>query len=197
MPTPLDERERQSLCDLLDQLGPDAPTLCEGWTTADMAAHLVLREHFHRWPEAKLAATKAKGYTANVAKLRGGAPLVPWRLPGVRSLINGSEYAIHHEDVRRANGMTRRTDVPEVDDALWRAVGLSARRVAKGIRPWSLQLRADGRDPKRYGSGEGVSLVGPASEIALYLSGRRQGAEVTVEGTPEAVAALEKANGGF
>ena len=37
--------ERLALCALLDQTGPQAPTLCEGWTTGDLAAHLVLREH--------------------------------------------------------------------------------------------------------------------------------------------------------
>src|SRR5205814_6879226 len=36
--------ERSALCALLDQTGPDAPTLCEGWRTRDLAAHLVLRE---------------------------------------------------------------------------------------------------------------------------------------------------------
>src|SRR5579864_4900591 len=30
----IDVRERAALCDLLLELGPDAPTLCEGWTTA-------------------------------------------------------------------------------------------------------------------------------------------------------------------
>src|ERR1700743_2358756 len=37
--------ERLALCALLDRTGPDAPTLCEGWRTGDLAAHLVLREH--------------------------------------------------------------------------------------------------------------------------------------------------------
>src|SRR2546421_13063476 len=37
--------ERIALCDLLDETGPGAPTLCEGWRTLDLAAHLVLREH--------------------------------------------------------------------------------------------------------------------------------------------------------
>jgi hypothetical protein len=41
MAVPIDERERQTLCDLLADLGPDAPTLCEGWTTLDLAAHLL------------------------------------------------------------------------------------------------------------------------------------------------------------
>ena len=37
-------RNAQQLADLLLQLGPDAPTLCAGWTTRDLAAHLVVRE---------------------------------------------------------------------------------------------------------------------------------------------------------
>src|SRR5262245_9679824 len=37
-------RERAALCDLLDRVGPDRPTLCEGWTTNDLAAHLWVRE---------------------------------------------------------------------------------------------------------------------------------------------------------
>src|SRR5919107_1424958 len=38
------QRERQQLADLFVEAGPDAPTLCEGWTTRDLAAHLVVRE---------------------------------------------------------------------------------------------------------------------------------------------------------
>ena len=35
--------ERAAIADLMTSLGPDAPTLCEGWTTRDLAAHLVVR----------------------------------------------------------------------------------------------------------------------------------------------------------
>ncbi|WP_461013210.1 maleylpyruvate isomerase N-terminal domain-containing protein, partial [Trueperella pyogenes] len=37
--------ERRRLADLLLAKGPDAPTLCEGWFTRDLAAHLWIREH--------------------------------------------------------------------------------------------------------------------------------------------------------
>src|SRR3954468_22310402 len=40
----LDTQERAALCDLFEVLGPGAATLIEGWTTHDLAAHLVLRE---------------------------------------------------------------------------------------------------------------------------------------------------------
>src|SRR5918999_422676 len=37
--------ERADLCDLLDKVGPDAPTLCRGWNAHDLAAHLWIREN--------------------------------------------------------------------------------------------------------------------------------------------------------
>ena len=37
-------RLRRTLCEVFDDVGPDAPTLCEGWATRDLAAHLVVRE---------------------------------------------------------------------------------------------------------------------------------------------------------
>src|ERR1700751_191885 len=38
------QRERAALVEILRAVGPDAPTLCEGWTTRDLVAHLVVRE---------------------------------------------------------------------------------------------------------------------------------------------------------
>jgi uncharacterized protein (TIGR03085 family) len=189
--TPIDERERLELCDLLVELGPGAPTLCEGWTTADLAAHLVLREHFHRWPDEKLAAEKAKGYDALIARLRRGAPLVPWRVPGVRTLLNGGEYVIHHEDVRRANGLGPRLDRPDLDGLCWRMAGFTGKRLARKIKPFGLQLVAgEGRRREMGGEPRAVLRGGPV-ELVMFLSGRRDGAEATLEGDPAAVAKVE------
>ena len=58
-PPTLAQQERNTLCDLFVELGSEAPTLCEGWSTADLAAHLVVRERrpdsgpglvWPRWP---------------------------------------------------------------------------------------------------------------------------------------------------
>ena len=192
MTEPIDVRERREVCDLLLELGPDAPTLCEGWTTADLAAHLVLREHFHRWSDAQRAVEKAKGLPAIVARLRAGAPLIPWRLPGIRSVFNGLEYFIHHEDVRRANGRDPRAPMADLEALSWRMVGYSARSVARRIRPYGIELVLPGGRRRRYGSGEIVTLTGPATEFVLYLGGRRSAARVTLSGAPDAVAALER-----
>ena len=59
------QRERSALVSTFRQVGPDAPTLCAGWTTRDLAAHLVVRER-------RLDATPGitvpflAGYTAKV-----------------------------------------------------------------------------------------------------------------------------------
>lgn len=194
MTEPIDVRERTALCDLFVELGPEAPTLCEGWTTADLAAHLVLREHFHRWSDAQRAAEKAKGYPAMITRLRGGAPLVPWRIPRVRNVVNGLEYFIHHEDARRANGRGPRPQAEDLEALAWRMTGFTARRVARRIRPFGLTLvRPDGVR-RTFGSGTMATLTGRASELVLYLSGRRATAQVTLAGDPEATAAVERAD---
>ncbi|MEU5870629.1 maleylpyruvate isomerase family mycothiol-dependent enzyme [Glycomyces sp. NPDC047369] len=193
---PVDELERRDLCDLLAELGPDAPTLCEGWTTADLAAHLVLREHFSGWGDARLAGEKRKGLPVLIERLRAGAPLVPWRVPGLRTAMNGTEYLIHHEDVRRANGLRPRTGRPDLDALAWKATRLTGWSAARKIRPHGLELRGGAGRTRHFGSDGGAVLTGGPVELLLYLSGRREAAEVELAGDPEAVAAVRDANTG-
>src|SRR5512142_1942830 len=110
------DTERAALADLLDELGPDAPTLCEGWTTYDLAAHLAVRDRVPAaWPGLALGRfaghterTQARfrtehPYSECVALVRKGAPgWSPMGMPGVRDVVNLTEYVVHHEDVRRA-----------------------------------------------------------------------------------------------
>ena len=194
MTEPIDVRERRAICDLFVELGPDAPTLCEGWTTADLAAHLVLREHFHRWSDAQRSAEKAKGYPALIARLRAGAPVVPWRLPRIRNVFSGLEYFIHHEDARRANGGAPRPQADDLEAVAWRMTGYNARRIARRIRPFALALALPDGRRRTYGSGATATLTGAASELVLYLGGRRATADVTLTGDPEARAAVERAD---
>src|SRR5215467_14640980 len=123
-----DAQERRSLCDVFDELGPDAPTLLEGWTAHDLAAHLFLREHdllaapclvlpgpFARFAERRRAALAARYDDAwLLERIRSGPPWGFFRLGWVRSLANLNEYFVHHEDVRRANGMGPRRLSPEL-----------------------------------------------------------------------------------
>jgi uncharacterized protein (TIGR03085 family) len=201
--TPLDQRVRDELCDLLLALGPDAPTLCEGWTTLDLAAHLVLRERepwsaagvlierFADRTHARQQALADTGIQALVAKLRT-PPLVPWGLPGLRTLVNLNEFAIHHEDVRRANGRDRRTDRPDLDDAMWKILGGAGKLATRQLGPVGLELVRPGGERRTIRKGSPVAtLTGHPVELALYLNGRKAHAEVALGGDPAAAATVE------
>src|SRR5258708_22606003 len=74
--------ERAALCALLKETGPDAPTLCEGWRTNDLAAHLVLRE---RRPDA--AAGLMGGPLAGHTRRVNQTPATSVPLPPLADLI--------------------------------------------------------------------------------------------------------------
>jgi uncharacterized protein (TIGR03085 family) len=203
---PLDARERAELCDLFVAKGPDAPTLCEGWATLDLAAHLLIRETDPRSGLAILGGdrfasletrlmdrARAQGYERIVERLRGGPPALPWSLPGLRPLLNDAEWFIHHEDVRRANGEGPRTDRPDLDAALWRNVRRTARFMLRRVRGTGVALEAPGFGEIPARATPNVRLVGGPQELVLYLSGRRAAAEVDITGSDEARAALESA----
>ena len=115
----LDMRERGELCDLFDELGPSVATLLDGWTAHDLAAHLVSRERdlvagpcivlpgpFQRFAERRRAnLAQRKDFTWLVGRIRSGPPVGFFRIGWVRDLANLNEFFVHHEDVRRANGL--------------------------------------------------------------------------------------------
>jgi uncharacterized protein (TIGR03085 family) len=210
---PLDAQERAKLAELLVDLGPDAPTLCEGWSTADMAAHLVVRERdprsgpgillggtgwggrFEEYTNKLMARQKAKGYERTVERVRSGPPLVPWGLPGLRTALNLQEYFVHHEDVRRANGMAARPGMDELQDALWSALKRGARLQLRKVKDAGVELARPTGDAFVAKKGEPSGrIVGEPGELVLFLTGRRGAAQVSIEGDPAAITALERAN---
>ncbi len=210
MPEPLDARERRELCDLFEELGPDAATLCEGWTTLDLAAHLVVRERdprsapgivlggrFESSLERLMDRARARGYATLVEAVRNGPPLGPFAVPGLRTLLNLNEYVVHHEDVRRANGLEPRTGRDELQDQLWALLRRGARLMLRRVSGASVRLaRPDGREA-RVGHGPEVCLTGDPVELLLYLQGRKGAAMVELGGPADAIAALTAARLGI
>ena len=203
--------ERRALCALLDKTGPDAPTLCEGWTTGDLAAHLVLRE---RRPDAAagVAGGPLAGYTARVQQrlkdripfadlvrmIRSGPPrLSVMALPGVDERANSVEYFVHHEDVRRgAPGWEPREISRGEADMLWHRLRLARFMLRKA--PVGVELA---RDDIEDGDGPAyritarnatpaVTVVGSPAELTLWVMGRRTAARVRMDGTEAAVSKL-------
>ena len=202
----LDTRERRALCDLFDELGPSAPTLIEGWTAHDLAAHLVLRERdvvagpclvlpgpFQRFAERRRTAlARGKDFTWLVARIRSGPPVGFFRIGWIRALANLNEFFVHHEDVRRANGLAPRDLAPDMDAALWRNVRRGGRYLSRRLHGWGLGVAWVGTGERvtvRPGTAAAL-LSGQPGELLLYLFGRQGAVEVTVSGPPEAVAAV-------
>src|SRR3954466_13114916 len=149
-----DTAERARLSDLFDELGPEAPTLLAPWTTRDLAAHLVLREHDHlagpglvlpgpwgRFAERRRRALATEDVAELTARFRSGPPPGFFRIGWVRRLPTLNEFFVHQEDVRRANGRGPRTAGPAMNEALWRNITRQSWFLARRLRGTGLELR--------------------------------------------------------
>ena len=212
--------ERLALSALLDQAGPREPTLCEGWTTLDLAAHLVLREHrpdaglgllggplaaHTRSVQHKLAARTP--YARLVQMFRSGPPWFSlFALPGADERANVVEYFVHHEDVRRAqpDWEARRID-PGLTEVLWLRLRMARYVLRKA--PVGVELaRDDQPEPARPGGPRVritakartpvVTVTGAPAELTLWVAGRTSAARVRLDGGEDAVAALSRTRWG-
>jgi uncharacterized protein (TIGR03085 family) len=198
--------ERHAMCDTLELVGPDAPTLCPPWLTRDLAAHLALRE---RRPDAAIGTWlapvsghtqrvqdeyAARDWPALVDLVRTGPPA--WWPAPLDERANLTELYIHHEDVLRAQpGWTARERSAGLESALWhglKATGrLLFRRSPVGV---VLVTPSHGRLQVRAATDLGtVVLRGEPGELVLLAANRRQVAQVEVSGPDEAVAAFHDA----
>lgn len=204
--------ERAAMCDLFEQVGPDAPTLCAGWTTRDLLAHLLVRERrldaapgiaiplFAKYTERVMASTAAEPYDTMIEQFRNGPPIwSPWAVPVLGDKANLGEFFIHHEDIRRAQPSwePRPADAAR-DDALWNPLKMMARLMFRRS-PVGVVLRSAGRDDIVAKKGEpNVILVGLPGEIVLHAYGRPlDKVRVVVQGAPHDVEAFESAPRGI
>ena len=200
--------ERRALCDLLTDAGAAAPTLCEGWTTFDLAAHLVVRERrpdsgpglvipaLAGWTERVRTGAKHRGYDRLVELVRKGPPVYsPFALPGADSAANTVEYFVHHEDVRRARtGWEPRLLSSEVEEELWRRGARGSRMVFRKVGAGVVLRRPDGTAHVAKAGSPEVTISGPPAELVLFSSGRRAHARVQIDGDPAALEALAAAH---
>lgn len=196
----LARRERAALADLLDGVGPDAPTLCDGWRTRDLVAHLLVRESspagignavrpLAGWTEHAQRSLAGQDYPRLVQHVRTGPPLwSPLRVHALDQAVNTVEFFVHHEDVRRAVAGWRTRPLDPADaGTLWKALRRQSRILLRRCEVGVVLRTPDGRQaPGRAGSPQ-VTLVGEPSELLLFLFGRTSHAEVQVLGDTAAV----------
>jgi uncharacterized protein (TIGR03085 family) len=194
--------ERAQLSDLFLEVGPDAPTLCEGWAAKDLAAHLVLRD---RRPDAAggilipalagrtervQAEYAGKPWSELVDLVRTGPPRwSPFAVGRLNEVVNGTEYFIHHEDVRRAvDGWEPRPSNPALDAVAWRALRMAGKRGYRRSVVGVLLRRPDGETIVAKRAPKAVTITGEVGELLLHAFGRD---EVRVEFEGEDVAVTE------
>jgi uncharacterized protein (TIGR03085 family) len=201
----LAQGERHQLCDLFAERGPDAPTLCEGWTTADLAAHLVVRERRPDsgpglvWPalasytdRVRCTERNRSSFEKLVATVRDGPPLLLRPFDGA---MNTVEFFIHVEDVRRAQPEWEPRPLSSaLDDALWARVGAGGMAKKVGAR---VELASPGRDSKEAGSGPRLVITGSPGELTLFAAGRQPASRVEVRGEPELIERVRAAHLGI
>ncbi|MFF5186351.1 TIGR03085 family metal-binding protein [Streptomyces sp. NPDC000345] len=198
------KRERLLFADLLETAGPGAPTLCEGWETQDLAAHVVVRE---RRPDAAggilikqlaprldrvMAEFAAKPYDELITLIRTGPPrFSPFQLKQLDEASNTIEFYVHTEDVRRARPDWTPRELDSVfQDALWSRLERTARLMGRGSPTGLVLRRADGRTVVAQRGTPVVTVTGEPSELLLFLYGRQSAAKVELDGDKEAIERL-------
>jgi uncharacterized protein (TIGR03085 family) len=202
--TRLARSERTALCDLALRLGADEPTLCEGWTVKDLVVHLLVREgspaavgisvsRLSKLTDAASARIGRRPFDALVGRLRTGPPrLSPFAIPKIDDLANTLEFFVHHEDIRRAQpGWIPRDLGVDTDRTLWSMLGIPgkalARRAPVGV---TIEDSTTGESKVLSDGPPAVTARGPAGEVAMFLFGRTDHAQVDLLGDVDAVRRL-------
>jgi uncharacterized protein (TIGR03085 family) len=203
------QRERSALVATFREVGPQAPTLCEGWNTTDLAAHLVVRERrldatpgimlpFLAGHTAKVQdkVARSTGWEALVDLVSSGPPIYsPFKL--IDPVANLGEMFIHHEDVRRAvDGWQPRALDASTAGQLRRQLGLMGRLMLSKL-PAQVSLETPaGERIARVGRGDAVTITGEPQELLLFVAGR-DAVRLRFDGDPQAVAAVKAAPRGL
>jgi uncharacterized protein (TIGR03085 family) len=209
--------ERLALCALLDKAGPSEPTLCAGWRTVDLAAHLVLREHRPdagmgvlggplAWHTRRVQSALAgqTPYPRLVETLRNGPPRLSFfGIPGADDRVNLVEFFVHHEDVRRAQpGWEPRDLDPGLSEVLWNRLKMAKfalRKAPVGVEfARDDQPRPGATDPRRVrltakARTPVVTITGAPAELTMWALGRTAAARVRLDGSEADVRALSAA----
>ncbi|MGW6709265.1 TIGR03085 family metal-binding protein [Streptomyces sp. NPDC054956] len=205
------KRERLLLADLLESAGPEAPTLCEGWRTRELAAHVVVRE---RRPDAagglllnvlKTRLDKAmeeygaKPYEELIQLIRTGPPKMSlYSVKQIDEVTNAVEFYVHAEDVRRAQpDWSPRTLDPVFSDSLWSRLEKLARLTGRRSPVGLVLRRPNGQTAVAHKGAPVVTVTGEPGELTLFCFGRQASASVELDGPKEAIAKLTMAQLGI
>ncbi|MEU9008232.1 TIGR03085 family metal-binding protein [Streptomyces sp. NPDC048479] len=204
-------RERLLLADLLEAAGPEAPTLCDGWNTRQLAAHVVVRE---RRVDAAggivLSALKSrldrvqaefaeKPYEELIQLIRTGPPrMSPYAIKQIDEAANTVEFFVHAEDVRRAQpDWTPREPDRIFENALWSRLEKASRLLGRRSPVGLVLRRSNGQTAVGHRGTPVVTVTGEPSELTIFMFGRQEAAQVDLEGDKDAITRLHEAELGL
>jgi uncharacterized protein (TIGR03085 family) len=201
------QRERLLLADLLEAAGPQAATLCSGWTTRDLAAHVVVRERRadasagQVIPQLAARLERVRGefadkpYEELIQLIRTGPPrLSPFALKQIDEAANTVEFFVHAEDIRRAHPDWAPREIdPVLADALWKRLERGARLLSRKSPVGLVLRRPDGQTVVAHRGSPVVTVTGEPGELTLFAFGRQDAARVETEGDKDAIAKVHEA----
>ena len=198
------QSERHALCNLFLEVGRDAPTLCEGWTTRDLAAHIIVRESrpdaaggilikpLAAYGEKVRKGVAQRDWKSLVEAIRNGPPRIsPMRLAFLDRLTNTVEFFVHLEDVRRAQpNWEPRTLLDDLESQLRTSITQGGRLFARKS-PCGLVLQiAHGASVVAKKGEPAVTVTGEVGELNMFVYGRQDHARVELSGPDDLVQAV-------
>ncbi len=201
------KRERSAICQTLRKLGPDQPTLCQGWSTKDLLVHLIVRENR---PDAAvgLFIPFLSSYTDSVSKKyseksfedlimifeNGPKSPSPFSLPKVDELANTFEFLVHHEDILRAQDNYQPRKLSEEDAKfVWSRFTKSAVFFMRKIKVGVVAKTDQGIYTLKRGN-DVVTISGNLIDLVMFAFGRKNTTEINFEGNPTAVEKLKNSD---
>ncbi len=201
------QRERISICQNLRQLGPDQPTLCQGWTTKDLLVHLVVRENR---PDAAagLVVPFLSFYTDSIYKKfkdksfdelisifeNGPKSPSPFSLSAVDQLANTFEFLVHNEDILRAQANYQPRIFSDDDlKFLWSRFTKSAVFFMRKVKVGVVAKTEQGTYTLKRGE-EVVTISGNVIDLIMFAFGRKKNINIHFEGSSQAIEKLKNSN---
>ena len=193
--------ERRGFADLVDTLTPQqlaTPSLCEGWTVRDIAAHLVVplvtglgtvaiemvkaRGNFDH---ANMALTRsmARKSTAELTSLLRTHAESHFTPPGLGSIAPLADAIVHGQDARRPLGIARDIPAARLLAILdFQVSSLAGHGFVPKGRTAGLRFAASDLD---WAHGAGPLVEGRAEALMMALCGRRVAlSDLTGDGVP-------------